>query len=171
MAHYCFQCGSGLETCLIDNHEREVCPACGWVYYAQLKVGAAVLVEKDGKLLLLQRSYEPWKGSWIVPAGYGEADEDPKDAAKREVREETGLEVEVGDLVNVYYFADDPRGNGVAFVYQAEKIAGEIKINSEASAAKFFRWNEIPADLTKGAHDKMIRQWSWQAQQKESQSQ
>lgn len=171
MTHYCFQCGSGLEIRLIDYREREVCPKCGWVYYAQLKVGAAVLIEQDGKLLLLQRNHAPWKGSWMVPAGYVEADEDPKDAAKREVREETGLEVELGDLINVYYFADDPRGNGVAFVYKTEKISGEIKINSESRTSKFFHWSEVPSNLTKGGHDKMIRQWSWQAQQKESQSQ
>ena len=171
MAHYCFQCGSALEIRLIDDREREVCPLCGWVYYAQLKVGAAVLVEKDGKLLLLKRNYEPCKGSWLVPAGYVEADEVPKDAAKREVREETGLEVELGDLVDVYYFADDPRGNGVVFVYKAEQVSGEIKINAESSAAKFFHWYEIPLDLAKGGHDKIIRQWSWQVQQIESQIQ
>ena len=98
MAHYCFQCGTQLELRIRDNREREICPACDWVYYAQLKVGAAVLIEQDGKLLLLKRNHEPWKGTWMVPAGYVEADEDPKDAAVREVLEETGLEVEIGDL-------------------------------------------------------------------------
>ena len=171
MAHYCYQCGQELEIRWMDHREREVCPACGWVYYAQLKVGAAALVEKDGKLLLLQRSYEPWQGSWMVPAGYVEADEDPKDAAVREVREETGLDVELGDLLDVYYFDDDPRGNGVAFVYRAEQIHGELRINAESRAAEFFHWHEIPSDLSKGGHDKMIRKWSHQAQQKESHSQ
>ena len=168
MTHYCYQCGARLEIRLTDHREREVCPMCGWVHYAQLKVGAAVLVEQEEKLLLLQRNYEPWMGSWMVPAGYVEADENPKEAAKREVFEETGLVVELGDLLKVYYFADDPRGNGVAFVYKAEKISGEIKINNEASAVKFFRWWEIPANLTKGGHDKMIMEWRLQAQQRET---
>ena len=168
MTHYCFQCGSSLETRLVDHREREVCPACGWVYYAQLKVGAAVLIEQDERLLLLRRNYEPWEGSWMVPAGYVEADEDPRDAAKREVREETGLEVELSEFFDVHYFDDDPRGNGVVFVYKAEKISGEIRINAESSAAKFFHWYEIPVNLANGAHDRMIREWSWQVQQKES---
>ena len=47
MSHYCFQCGTQLELQLRDNREREVCRACDWVYYAQLKVGAAVLIEQD----------------------------------------------------------------------------------------------------------------------------
>jgi 8-oxo-dGTP diphosphatase len=168
MTHYCFQCGSSLEIRFIDHREREVCPACGWVYYAQLKVGAAVLIEQDERLLLLRRNHEPWEGSWMVPAGYVEVDEDPKDAAIREVREETGLQVELGNLYDVHYFDDDPRGNGVVFVYKTEKISGEITINAESSAAKFFHWYEIPANLAKGAHDQMIKEWSWQVQQKES---
>ena len=167
MAHYCFQCGASLELRLVDNREREICPACGWVYYAQLKVGAAVLIEQNNKLLLLQRNYEPWKGTWMVPAGYVEADEDPRDAAIREVREETGLEVELGDLLHVYYFTDDPRGNGVSFVYKAEKVSGAIKINGESSTVKYFYWHEIPSNLTKGGHDKIIMEWQRQAQQKE----
>lgn len=165
--HYCFQCGTKLDSRFIENREREICPACGWIYYAQLKVGAAVLIEDGGKLLLLQRSYEPWKGTWMVPAGYVEADEDPVDAAIREVREETGLVVELGALFHVYYFDDDPRGNGVAFVYKAEKISGNMKINGESIDAKYFRWDEVPSALSKGGHDKMILEWKRQAQQKE----
>ena len=169
MQHYCFQCGGKLEIQLIDDRDRESCPKCGWVYYAQLKVGAAVLIEKDDRLLLLQRSYEPWEGSWMVPAGYVEADEDPKAAAKREAREETGLDVEVGNLLNVYYFSDDPRGSGVAFVYKAIKISGEVRINGESRASRYFSWQEIPSNLTKGGHDQMILEWRLQAQQKEMQ--
>lgn len=168
MAHYCFQCGSKLEVRHMDHRDREVCPACGWVYYAQLKVGAAVLIEQDGRLLLLRRNYEPWTGTWMTPAGYVEADEDPRNAAIREVYEETGLEVELGELFDVYYFDDDPRGNGVTFVYLAEKISGEIRINGESSIAKCFHWREIPAELSKGAHDKMIMAWRAKAQQRES---
>ena len=170
MAHYCFQCGTQLELRLIENREREVCSACGWIYYAQLKVSAAILIEQDGKLLLLQRSYEPWKGTWMVPAGYVEADEDPKEAAVREVCEETGLEVELGELFHVYYFDDDPRGKGVAFVYKAEKVSGEININDESTTAKYFHWSEIPSELSKGGHDKMIIEWRRQAQKKEVES-
>jgi ADP-ribose pyrophosphatase YjhB (NUDIX family) len=168
MTHYCFQCGTQLELRLRDNREREICPACEWVYYAQLKVGAAVLIEQNDKLLLLKRNYEPWAGTWMVPAGYVEADEDPRDAAVREVREETGLQVELSDLQHVYYFDDDPRGKGVSFVYRAEKILGEIKLNGESSEAKFFHWHEIPSDLTLGGHDKMIMAWREMMQQRES---
>ena len=167
MSHYCYQCGNGLEIRFVDHCEREVCPACGWVYYVQLKVGAVVIIEQDNKLLLLQRAHEPWVGSWMIPAGYVEVDEEPKDAAKREVFEETGLDVELGELIKTYYFDDDPRGNGIAFVYKASKISGKMKINNEATNAQYFSQNEIPSYLTKGGHDKIIAEWCLQAQQRE----
>jgi 8-oxo-dGTP diphosphatase len=167
MSRFCYECGGELEVRHIDHREREVCPKCGWVYYLQLKVGAAVIIEQDNKLLLLQRAHEPWAGSWMIPAGYVEADEDPKDAAKREVLEETSLDVELGDLLKTYYFDDDPRGNGVAFVYKAKKISGEININIEATNAQYFSYDEIPEYLTKGGHDKIIAEWCTQARQRE----
>ena len=168
MPHYCYQCGGELEVQIVDHREREICSRCSWVHYAQLKVGAAVIIEQDGKLLLLQRAHEPWIGSWMIPAGYVEADEDPMDAAKREVLEETGLNVELGDLVKTYYFDDDPRGNGVAFVYKAAKVIGEISLNGEATNAGYFGYDEIPSYLTKGGHDKIIGEWSLQARNRET---
>ena len=170
MQHYCFHCGTVLASRLLDHREREACPNCGWVHYEQLKVGAAVIVEKDDKLLLVQRNHEPWKGSWMMPAGYVEVDEHPRDAARREVLEETGLVVELSDLIDIYFFTDDPRGNGVSFVYRAEKVSGEVKLNSESIDANYYAWNEIPSYLTRGGHDKMIQNWQMQARQKELQT-
>ena len=170
MSHYCYQCGSELEVRPVDHREREVCPKCGWVHYLQLKVGAAVIIEQDNKLLLLQRAHEPWLGSWMIPAGYVEADEGPKDAAKREVFEEAGLDVELGDLIKTYYFDDDPRGNGVAFVYKARNVSGKINLNGEATDARYFAHDEIPSFLTQGGHDRIIAEWREQAQQREAAS-
>lgn len=159
MTHYCYQCGSEMEIRFLDNREREACPNCGWVHYLQLKVGAAVIIEQDGKLLLLQRAHEPWAGSWMIVAGYVEADEEPKDAAIREVREEASLDVEVGDLFKTYYYDDDPRGNGVVFVYKATKVSGTLHLNDEATDARYFAPDEIPEYLTKAGQDKIINAW------------
>jgi len=157
--HFCFDCGTLLELRNFDQRPREVCPACGWIYYPQLKVGAGVVIEHDGKLLLLQRNHEPWKGAWNIPAGYVEADEDPRDAAQREVREETGLEVEIGELFKVYYYTDDPRGNGVALIYYATALSGTIRLDAESQAARYFAWHEIPTALAGGGHDQVILEW------------
>ena len=158
-SHHCLKCGAALELRFMDSREREICPACGWVYYLQLKVGAGVLIEKDDQILLLQRANEPWKEAWNIPAGYVEADENPKDAAKREVFEETGLIVEIGELIKVYYYLDDPRGNGVALIYKAEVLGGELRVDHESSAARYFHWHEIPEKLAGGGHDQVILEW------------
>ena len=91
--HYCLQCGTSLHLQQIEARWREVCLNCGWIYYQQLKVGAAALIERAGKLLLLRRAHNPGQGAWNLPAGYVEVDEDPARAAEREALEETGLQV------------------------------------------------------------------------------
>jgi 8-oxo-dGTP diphosphatase len=162
--NYCLKCGTRLETRLLDGRDREICGRCGWVFYPQLKVGAGVLIEKKGCLLLLQRAHEPWKGCWNIPAGYVEADENPIDAARREAQEETALDVEIGELMGVYYFNDDPRGNGIAFVYRAKSVNGQLQIDVEASSARYFPWQDIPENLAGGGHNQAVWEWRLKAQ-------
>ena len=62
-------------------------------------VAVGVVIMKDGKILLVQRGKEPGLGLWAVPGGMVELGETSREAAAREALEETGLEVEVGDVV------------------------------------------------------------------------
>jgi len=57
-----------------------------------------VLNEDNSKLLMIKRDKPPWKGFWLVPGGHVEDSELPHEALKREIREETGLEVEILDF-------------------------------------------------------------------------
>ena len=160
MNHFCLLCGTPLLIEYFENREREVCPTCQWVYYPQLKVTAGVLVEKNQKILLVQREIEPWKGLWYLPAGYVENDEAPIDAAEREANEETGLCIKTKKLINVYFYEDDPRGNGLLVLYEGEIIGGEIDKNHEAQAVKFFSSDEIrKLYLAGGSHDRAIQDW------------
>jgi 8-oxo-dGTP diphosphatase len=70
-------------------------------------VGVGVVIVSDGAILLVQRGREPGKGLWAVPGGKVRRGEKMRDAALREAREETGLDVEVGDVIWVGEHIDD----------------------------------------------------------------
>ncbi len=156
---YCPDCGITLEMRLFDNRQRSFCSQCQRAYHAQLKVGAGALIEQESGLLLLQRTYAPFKGCWNLPAGYVEADESPLEAAIRETFEETGLHVEVERLLDVYFFEDDPRGNGILIVYECRQVGGELRASRETFNPAFFTAGVIPKNLTGGGHDQAILAW------------
>ncbi len=139
--------------------ETHVCPACGLPHYEQLKVGAGALIDRDGALLLVRRTREPFSNRWNLPAGYLEPNESPAQAALRETREETGLLVEAGLLQGVYFYDDDPRGSGLLIVYRCQVVGGALSESSEAEDATYFRREELPHGLAGGAHDLAVRAW------------
>jgi len=143
MSHYCQNCGQELQKKDIDGRLREYCPKCGWILYEQRKVSAGVRIEKDNRLLLVQRGIEPWYGKWYMPAGFVEVDEEPEHAAVREALEETGLTVKLKGLAGIYTYSDDPRGNGVVLLYDAEITSGNLKPTNETLQAGFFQADEI----------------------------
>jgi 8-oxo-dGTP diphosphatase len=159
---YCRRCGAELVRKQIEGRERAVCPECGHVTYEQLKVGAAALIERDGSLLLVQRgpASDAFPGAWNLPSGYCEPGETPQMTAVRETAEEAGLEARPGCLAGVYYFNDDPRGNGLLLVYETKVTGGELRSDGqEATRAGFFPPHHLPEPLSGGGHDQAIRAW------------
>ena len=121
-----------------------------------------MLAQREGALLLVQRGRQndAFPGTWSLPAGYCEVDEPPRVTAVRETAEETGLQVEAGRLVDAYFFDDDPRGNGVLLIYEAEIVGGELETDgTEAVAAGFFGPEQLPDLLCGGGHDRAILAW------------
>lgn len=156
---FCPTCGATVQYREIEQRQRAVCAGCGRIHYDQLKVGAGALIEQDGRLLLLQRAEEPFRHQWNLPAGYTEADESPAETAVREVYEEAGLRVAVDRLVDVYFYTDDPRGNGILIVYQCRVVGGTLGESLEGVNPTFFARDEIPAELAGGGHNQAIRAW------------
>jgi ADP-ribose pyrophosphatase YjhB (NUDIX family) len=95
----------------------------------------------------MRRTNDPFKDCWNLPAGYVEAHEAPLQAVVREVHEETGLRVEPQGLAGVYYFDDDPRGNGILIVYACRPVGGALRDTREGVASAFFGVNDLPEDL------------------------
>lgn len=133
-----------MERQLLFGRQRPICPQCGWIYFADPKVAAAVLIEKDGRVLLVRRINEPFRGLWTLPAGFVNADEDPAEAARRECLEETGLSVRVTRLVDIVAGREHPRGADFVIVYAAEIVEGVLAPADDADLAEWFPVEALP---------------------------
>jgi len=141
---FCPLCGTVLETRPVSGRSRLVCPVCGWIHYEDPKVAAAVLVEQDGKVLLVQRAGTPFQGFWTLPGGFVDAREDPARAAERECLEETGLSVSVTGLLEMFGGREHDSGADIVLIYNAELVGGELQSGDDASRAAFFDRSELP---------------------------
>jgi 8-oxo-dGTP diphosphatase len=136
---FCPRCGTPVEERPVDGKLRPVCPACGFVAFADPKVSATVLVERDGALLFIRRTVDPGRGLWCFPGGFVDFGEDPVQAAVRECREETGIVVQHLHLLDVAF-----NGRVIVITYHtdafspADPIAGD-----DADMAAWF----VPPDL------------------------
>ncbi len=100
---------------------------------------------KDGKILLIRRKNEPFKGKWALPGGFVEYGEKVEDAVIREVKEETGLLTKIKGIFGIYSDPDrDPRGHTVTIVFLLDIIAGKLNAEDDADSVKFFNLNKLP---------------------------
>jgi 8-oxo-dGTP diphosphatase len=142
--NYCSRCGAPV------NHEerfgkiRPVCPQCGWIHFVDPKVAAAVLIEQEGRVLLVRRGNEPFRGLWTLPAGFINGGEDPAEAAARECLEETGLNVRVIRVLDIISGKEHSRGADFIIVYQAEVIDGELRPDDDVDAVEWFARENLP---------------------------
>lgn len=155
---HCASCGARVEQREAFGQLRPVCPDCGRVHFIDPKVAAGVVVSREGKILLVRRAVEPQVGKWTIPAGFVEADEDPQHTAARECLEETGLQVEVSDLLEVVYGREHPAGASIVIVYRGEIAGGEPSPNDDVDAVDFFAPEQLPA-LAFRATEAAIRRW------------
>lgn len=151
---HCRSCGT-----VLPAGRPATCSACGTVDWRNAKPCAAALVVHGGRLLLLRRAHEPWRGAWCAPSGFCDGAEHPVATAERETSEEVGLAVRVtgylGTWVDPYH--DDPAAaddDGVDLVsvayYHAVPVGdpGSLRLEpAEASEARWFGPCELPAPL------------------------
>ncbi len=138
---FCRRCGHKLSEKKIDNKIRPHCASCGFVVYLDPKIAAVVLVSDGGRLVLVRRGIEPAMGRWSFPSGYVDRGEAIEDAAVREVKEETGLDVKLGGLIGLYSRSGSP----VALaVFSARVVGGRLEAGSEAQDAAWFSADDLP---------------------------
>jgi 8-oxo-dGTP diphosphatase len=142
---FCPQCGGGLERRLLKAGEpkRLVCQSCSFIFYLDPKVVAGTLFTIDGRVVLLRRGVEPSLGKWVFPGGFVDRGESVTDAAIRETKEESCLDVRLDSIVGVYSYAGSPN---VIVVYAAEVIGGKLDAGDESTEAATFDTRDIPWD-------------------------
>ncbi|MFN3975333.1 MAG: NUDIX domain-containing protein [Dehalococcoidia bacterium] len=155
---YCQHCGGRLQTRVVDGRERSVCLSCGLVSWQDPKLVAVALVERGGGILFVRRKMEPGAGLWALPGGYVDRGEPVEEAARREVKEEAGLEIEVGPLLGLYSEAGNPV---VLAVYIAHETGGELAPGPEVDALGFFPPHALPV-LAFPRDERVVQDWARQ---------
>ena len=92
-----------------------------------------VVIPSGEEVILIRRGTDPYEGMWALPGGFVEIGETVENAAVREAKEETNLDVELGSLVGVYSEPDrDPRGHNVSVAFLADATGGDPEAATDA---------------------------------------
>jgi ADP-ribose pyrophosphatase YjhB (NUDIX family) len=127
---------------------RVECDACGFVAYANPKPTAtAICVDERGRVLLTRRAIEPNVGAWDLPGGFVEEHEHPVETLRRELREETGLEVEPTAPVGIWmdeYGGDSTARSTLNLFWTARVVGGEPRAADDVAELGWFGPDELP---------------------------
>lgn len=142
----CPRCGASLEG---DEHQLS-CESCGSRYYAHSAPAvSAIVVDGGGRVLLARRKSEPDAGLWDTPGGFIEEGEEPLAAMKRELLEETGLEIEPDGFLGAYIdtYGEAPgAGTVLNLVWEASVVSGEMQAQDDVSELRWFPVDDLPSD-------------------------
>ena len=144
---YCPICGAPLSTQDRGGRQRPICTACGYVVYRNPAVGVAVIVKDQGRILLGRRSRGRYEGMWCIPCGYVEWGEDIREAARREFLEETGLEVEVGEVYAVHSNFHEPEALTVGIWFGGTPNGGRLEAGDDLDQVGYFPLDALPEPL------------------------
>ncbi|AUV81851.1 NUDIX hydrolase [Salinigranum rubrum] len=143
---FCPACGITLETRPVEGRDRAYCPTCAEVVWRNpVPTAAAAVVDESQNppaVLLVRRAQPPDAGEWGLPAGFVEHGEHPRDAAARELREETGLRVDPGTLalfdVDDLVHPSDRHLVSIAYAVSRDGTTGDPVAGSDARDARFW---------------------------------
>jgi NAD+ diphosphatase len=144
---YCPRCQGELE----GDERRLECPHCGFVAYGggPVPTATAVVVDENGHVLLGRRAVEPDKGLWDLPGGFIEDGEHPLDAVRRELREETALEIEPLAFLGIWmdkYGYDSGAENTLNLYWTARVVSGTMAPDDDVEELRWFAPDELPWD-------------------------
>jgi len=143
---FCPICGNRFQVKKDGAINRYYCRQCNKTHYRNPTVGVAVIVMEGNRLLLVKRlgSYE---GMWCIPCGHVELGEEIRHAACREIKEETGLEIEVGPVFTAHSNFHDMEKQTVGIWFWGRKKGGALRAGSDAGEVGFFPIDSLPEPM------------------------
>ena len=145
---YCPRCATELQPKLDGGRERPACPSCGYIDFGTFSIGAAGVVIRDNRALLVQRGWDPGKGSWQIPGGYVEHDEPIIPAVEREALEEAGIVAKVRDVIAFRHSvagAARTASTNIYVVFRLEEVEQRDPVfdGDEITGAGFYSLDEM----------------------------
>lgn len=154
---FCPRCGNEG----VHRVDHFVCLDCGHVVWSNPVPGVHALIERDDKLLLGRRAFDPGAGSWGLPGGFLEETEDPEAGLRREVLEETGLDVAVGAFFGSWL---QPHGERtvLCLVFRARVVGGTECAADDVTELGWFGAAALPEPIGPQAFVEAISAWRHQ---------
>ncbi len=116
--------------------------------------GASMVLLKENKVLLVRRGRVPFAGLWSLPGGKTERGETPREAARREIEEETGIEADVEGVLDRVTVAAPGDASYRLTVFYGRPVGGSLKTGGDAEAAEWVHLDDIDArPMTPGTID------------------
>jgi 8-oxo-dGTP diphosphatase len=144
---FCPRCAGELTLRDHDGRTRLTCRFCGYIFYRNPLPGVAVVLIEGGCILLARRRSSLFDGMWCIPCGYVEIDESVQEAARREFREETGLEVKVGEVQFVHSGFEVAHRPVLGVWFRGRVVGGEMAPGSDVRELAFFPLDATPEEI------------------------
>lgn len=152
---FCPKCRHELGFKEVHGTVRPVCTNCYHVMFYGPKLVTTVIVESEGRILMVKRSIEPGFGLWCFPGGYVQTGEVVEQGAIREVFEETGLHIKIDGFIGLFSEENHPV---VLSVYYGSILGGQLEAGLEVSEVGFFMPDELP-ELAFPKDIEVLRTW------------
>ena len=156
---FCSNCGNYNKFGKIDGNQRFFCSECNTIHYENPKPTATLICPRNNEIMLVKRAVDPGKGLLGLPGGFIEKGESPEAAAKRELKEETGLDGNAVGVLGVCSHFNTMFGDILLIGIEVEVVDWSTMVaGDDAEEADLFSLNSLPG-LAFSCHEKIVNMY------------